>query len=101
MRRLGNGAKEGYEQCADGDEQCAGERVARKGLAQDNGGAYRVENEARSLESGEDGEGEGGDLDGAADNICHEEHEHAQLSGVSKVVVCAGESMRACHLRRL
>ena len=79
MRRFRNGTEQGDEQCAYRNEHCADEGVSREGFAEDYGGAYRVEDEAGCLEGGEDGKGEGGDLNGTADDVCHDEHEHAQL----------------------
>ena len=79
MRGFRDGAEERYKECADSDEHCADERVSREWFVENYGGAYRVEDEAGRLECGEDRERKGGDLDGAADDICHDEHEHAQL----------------------
>ena len=80
MRRFSNGTKQGYQQCAYGNKHGANKGVSRKRFAENDGGAYRVEDETGRLEGRENGKGEGGDLDGTADDVCHDEHEHAQLS---------------------
>ena len=90
VRGLSDGAKEGDEEGAGGDEHGADEGVAGEGLVQDDGGAYRVEDEAGGLQGGEDGQRQGGDLDGAAHDVGHDEHEHAQLPAPALVRRAAG-----------
>ncbi len=74
MGRAGDGPEDGDQHGATGDEDCASETPAREGFVEDEGCADGVEYQPRGLESGQDGEGEGCDLDGATDEVGDEVH---------------------------
>jgi hypothetical protein len=96
VRGFRNGSKQCDQEGAHGNEHGADEGVAGEGFVEDNGGAYRVEDEPRGLQGREDGEREGGDLDGAADDVRHDEHEHAQLRGL--VLRCTDVGTESSYL---
>jgi len=44
--RFANGAEDGYEHCSGAYQDCAAERISCEGLSENQGGAYRVEDQS-------------------------------------------------------
>lgn len=56
---------------------------------------------AYGLQGGQYRERQGGDLDGAPDDVGHDKHQHAQLYQSARSLVVQETYVLTCHLRRL
>lgn len=120
MRRLSNGAKYRYQNCAYADKNSAQEGVPGERLTKDQGRKDGVEDETGlfsqrgcscflfdggytyRLESRKNGQREGGDLDGTPDDIRDDEHKHAQLVHIRLLLLgTTVQVAHTCHLFRL